>query len=101
LATPRSLCRLVDAGGRCPRRPVRDRSRHFPIRAEFQDASYLERYNLLGKKLVQEQLYTTTAVLASPKTALQTGEFCDVSDMTSLKTFVTNFAGHIAAEAAR
>ncbi len=83
------------------RSPIRDRSLHFPVRAEFQGASYIERYNLLCKKLVQEQLYTTTAVLASPQTAIKTGKFSDVSDMTSLKTFVTSFAGHIASEAAR
>lgn len=83
------------------RRPIRDRSQHFPVRAEFQGASYIERYNLLCKKLVQEQLYTTTTVLASPQTAIKTGKFSDVSDMTSLKTFVTSFAGHIASEAAR
>lgn len=83
------------------RRPIRDRSDHFPVRPEFQGASYLERYNVLCKKLVQEQLYTTTAVLASPQTAVKTGKFSDVSDMTSLKAFVTSFAGHIASEAAR
>jgi len=71
------------------------------VREEFQGASYIERYNLLCKKLVQEQLYTTTAVLASPQSAVKTGNFSDVSEMTSLKTFVTSFAGHIAAEAAR
>lgn len=83
------------------RTPIRDRSPHFPVREEFQGASYIERYNLLCKKLVQEQLYTTTAVLTSPQSAVKTGEFSDVSEMTSLKTFVTSFAGHIAAEAAR
>jgi hypothetical protein len=49
----------------------------------------------------RKQLYTTTAVLASPQSAIKTGKFCDVSEMTSLKNFVTSFAGHIAAEAAR
>jgi type II restriction enzyme len=93
------LMLVEDAPG--SRRPIRDRSQHFAVRAEFQGASYIERYNLLCKKLVQEQLYTTTAVLASPQTAIKTGKFTDVSDMTSLKTFVTSFAGHIAAEAAR
>lgn len=93
------LMLVEDAPG--SRRPIRDRSQHFPVRSEFQGASYIERYNLLCKKLVQEQLYTTTAVLASPQTAIKTGKFADVSDMTSLKTFVTTFAGHIAAEAAR
>lgn len=93
------LMLVEDAPG--SRRPVRDRSQHFPVRTEFQGASYIERYNLLCKKLVQEQLYTTTAVMASPQTAIKTGKFSDISDMTSLKTFVTSFAGHIASEAAR
>lgn len=93
------LMLVEDAPG--SRSPVRDRSEHFPVRPEFQGASYIERYNLLCKKLVQEQLYTTATVLASPHTAIKTGKFSDVSDMTSLKTFVTSFAGHIAAEAAR
>ncbi|MBP6506730.1 MAG: hypothetical protein KA257_04125 [Opitutaceae bacterium] len=83
------------------RRPIRDRSKHFPVRAEFQGASYIERYNVLCKKLIQEQLYTATAVLASPQTAIKSGRFSDVSEMTNLKNFVTSFAGHIAAEAAR
>lgn len=83
------------------RRPVKDRSVHFPVRPEFQGASYIERYNLLCKKLVQEQLYTTTAVMASPSTAAVDGAFVDVSEMTSLKSFVSAFAGHVASEAAR
>ena len=59
------LMLVEDAPG--SRSPVMDRSLHFPVRPEFQGASYLERYNLLCKKLVQEQLYTTAAVIASPR----------------------------------
>jgi hypothetical protein len=93
------LMLVEDAAG--SRRPIRDLSQHFPVRVEFQGASYIERYNVLCKKLVQEQLYTATAVLASPQAAIRTGKFSDVSEMTSLKTFVASFAGHIASEAAR
>lgn len=83
------------------RRPVNDRSPHFPIFPEFQGASYLKRYDLLCQRLIQEQLYSMAAIIASPRTAAQTGAYEALSDMTSLKTFVTTFAGHIAAEAAR
>lgn len=83
------------------RSPVRDKSAHFPVFPEFQGASYLKRYDLLCQKLVQEQLYTTASVVASPRTASVTGDYAIMSEMTSLKTFVTSFAGHIAAEAAR
>jgi hypothetical protein len=34
-------------------------------------------------------------------TAVTTGEFVDLSELTGLKTFIASFAGHIAAEAAR
>jgi type II restriction enzyme len=83
------------------RAPVRDRSPHFPVFPEFAGASYLKRYDILCQRLVQEQLYTTAAVITSPKSAAQTGTMSSLSDMASLKTFVTSLAGHVAAEAAR
>jgi len=83
------------------RSPVRDSSPHFPVFPEFQGASYLMRYDILCQRLVQEQLYTTASIIASPRSAVDTGDYSDLSDMTSLKTFVTSLAGHIAAESAR
>jgi len=80
------------------RSPVRDRSPHFPVFPEFQGASYLKRYDLLCERLVKENLYTAAALLASPRSASTTGEFTRLSDLTSLKTFVTTLAGHIAAK---
>lgn len=83
------------------RSPVRDSSPHFPVLEEFKGASYLKRYDLLCQRLVQEQLYTTAAVIAAERRAVDTGDFTNLSDMTSLKAFITAFAGHIAATAAR
>lgn len=83
------------------RSSVRDNSPHFPVFPEFQGASYLQRYDILCQKLTQEQLYTTASVIATPRSAKDTGDFADLSVMTCLKTFVASFAGHIAAEAAR
>lgn len=83
------------------RSPVKDKSPHFPISAEFQDASYLKRYDVLCQRLMQEQLYSSAAVIASPRGAITTGKFSDLSDMTSLKTFVSSLAGHVAAQASR
>lgn len=81
--------------------PVRDKSPHFPIFEEFKSASYIQRYDLLCQKLIQEQLYSCASVISSPKSAVETGEYHDHSSMTSLKTFISSFAGHIAATAAR
>jgi len=83
------------------RAPVRDVSPHFPVFPEFQNASYSERYNILCRKLVQEQLYTAASIIVSPRSAVDTGEYSELSKMTGLRTFVTEFAGHVAAEAAR
>lgn len=83
------------------RSKVRDQSPNFPIFPEFKDSSYLERYNVLCKKLAQEGLYSSAAVIASSKSAAKTGEYQDMSELTSLKNFVTSFAAHIAVEAAK
>jgi Restriction endonuclease XhoI len=60
---------------------------------DFQGASYLERYNILCRKLTHERLYTTATIMASPRTAASTGEYLELSELTGLKTFITNFAG--------
>lgn len=80
---------------------VREKSPHFPVFEEFQGASYLKRYDLLCQKLVQEQLYTSASLIAAPKESIETGEYTSFSNMTSLKTFISTLAGHVAATAAR
>ncbi len=83
------------------RSPVRVSSPHFPVFEEFKGASHLERYDLLCQRLVQEQLYTAATVITAERSAVDSGEYSQLSSMTGLKSFVTAFAGHIAAEAAR
>lgn len=82
------------------RSAVRDASPHFPVFPEFQGASYLKRYDILCQKLVQEQLYTTAALLTSPRASAASGEYSEMSEMTGLKAFVSALAGHVAAAAA-
>lgn len=93
------LMMVEDASGSCS--PIRDSSPHFPVFEAFKGASYLKRYDLLCQRLVQEQLYTTAAVIAAERSAINTGDFTNLSDMTSLKTFITSLAGHVASTAAR
>ena len=83
------------------RKPVAARSPHFPVFVEFKNASYLQRYDLLCRRMIQEQLYTTTAVVAAQRSAVNTGNFTELSSMTSLKSFVSSLAGHVAGQAAR
>ena len=93
------LMLLEDAAG--SRKPVRDISPHFPIFPEFRNASYAVRYNILCRKLVQEKLYTSACLLLSPRSAVEDGEYFEMSELTGLKVFLTSLAGHVAAEAAR
>ena len=90
---------VEDAPG--SRAPVKDRSPHFPVMPEFVGASYLKRYDILCQKLVREQLYSSASVIATSRSAAITGAFSEQSEMTSLRSFVASFAGHIAAEASR
>lgn len=83
------------------RSPVKDKSTHFPIFTEFQGASYLQRYDILCQRLVLEQLYTSASVIATPRGAMKTGAYAELSEMTGIKAFVRSFSAHIAAEAAR
>ena len=83
------------------RRAIRNDEPHFKVFPEFAGASYLKRYDLFCQRLVKEQLYSATALLASPRSAAASGEYSHLSELSSLDTFVTEFAGHIAAEAAR
>ena len=81
--------------------PVTDKEPHFPVDPAFKRASYAQRYDILCKRLVQEGLYSSATFLASPRDAASGGRYRHLSELTSLKTFVTEFAGHIAAVAAR
>jgi len=81
---------------------AKDKSSHFPVSDDFRNASYLKLYDvLLCQRLVQEQLYSAAAVIASPREAISKGNYADLSDITSLKAFVSLLAGHVAAQASR
>lgn len=83
------------------RRPVNDRSPHFPVFKEFIGASYLKRYDILCQRMIREQMYSAAGLMVSPRSAVQTGEYSEMSELTGLKNFVTSLAAHAAMEAAR
>ena len=82
------------------RAPVRCDRPHFPVFPEFQDASYADRYHLLCKKLVQESLYTSASLVLSSRDSAKNGNYVEYDELTGLKSFISTFAGHVAAEAA-
>ena len=78
-----------------PARPIKPS--YFDVFPEFKTASYAERYRLLCEKLVLESLYTSAALVLSPRTAVATGEFTELSEATGLGTFISELRGKLIA----
>lgn len=90
---------VEDAPG--SRAKVRESSPHFSVFPEFAGSSYLQRYDILCQRLATERLYSSAAVIATPRSAVTDGAYSELSSMTGMRSFVASLAGHIAAEAAR
>lgn len=60
---------------------------HFEVRAEFRDASYARRYELLCSKLLRERLYDSAAFLMSARAAARTGAYREPSTELAFKVF--------------
>lgn len=71
--------------------PVKNYENHFPVRAEFQGASYIERYKILCQKLIKERHYTSAALLWTNEAI----EFGDVDESISLNSFLHSLYGYL------
>lgn len=82
----------------CPRStaPVKFTSPHFAAMPEFQDTSYAARYEILCRKLVQEQLYDAAALVLTDRESARTGAFRTAGELTSPHRFAATLAGKIA-----
>jgi len=79
------------------RAPVNNQSPNFSVFPEFNGTSYIDRYNLLCKKLMKEKLYTAASLIISPKEANKNGSFKSMDRMTGIDSFVCSLASNIAA----
>lgn len=84
-------CILVeDAAG--SRSPVRMSAPHYQPLPEFVGASYLDRYEILSRRLEAENFYSSTAVIVSPQEeGTDWGAYADMSEQTSFERFVRRF----------
>ena len=82
-------------------RPVSFSSPHFAAFPEFEETSYAARYDILCRKLVQEELYDAAALVLTDQAAAKTGKYRSLDELTSPRRFAATLAGRIAAEAAR
>jgi len=85
---------------RKPTTPVRFASPHFSTFPEFENTSYVARYEILCRKLVQEQLYDAAALVLTDSSALTSGEFRTAGELTSPRRFAATLAGRAASVAA-
>jgi len=82
-------------------RPVSSTSPHFDVLPEFAKAGYAQRFNLLCRKMVGEEMYSEAALLLSePEAGLKTGQSRSLDDATSFKRFISGLAAHVARIAA-
>jgi hypothetical protein len=80
------------------RSQVRAQSPHFPTDPAFQKASYQQRMKILCERLMEQQLYSSAALLSAAKGS--TGESTHLSVPTSFRALLTKLAGHLAGERA-
>lgn len=78
-------------------RPVRIDSPHFPELPEFHGTSYAQRYEILCRKLVHEQLYDAACLVLTKQESGLRGDCRHLSELTSVRRFAAELAGKIAA----
>lgn len=71
------------------------REPHFPVFPEFHDSSYADRYELLCRRLVREELYDATAFLLSTREDGLEGEYREPSRELGFRNFAGSMLGHI------
>lgn len=64
---------------------------HFPVRPEFKNATYLDRYRILCQRLVLEHKYNAVALIATQ----DSGHYDNLDNTISIETFVNSFRGHL------
>lgn len=64
---------------------------HFPVRPEFKNSTYLDRYKILCQRLLLEHKYNAVALLAtSGKDSYE-----NLAENISIKTFLSSFKGYL------
>lgn len=57
--------------------------------------SYMDRFDILCRRLMQKNLYTAASVVKSPRSAITDGEYSSVSRDTGIKAFLASLASHV------
>jgi hypothetical protein len=102
-ASPRPFlgyCVLL-ADGPAAHRMRQASSPHFDVLPEFTQASYAQRFAILCRKLVEEDLYGEACLMLTPPVeGLKSGAYSHLDDATSFRRFAAGLAAHVAKIAA-
>lgn len=77
------------------RAPVAVDEPHFPVFPEFKGASYMQRYELLLRRLVRERLYDSAALLVATEKQGKMGQFKEPAQDLQARQFFASLGGHI------
>jgi hypothetical protein len=78
--------------------PVKTEAEHFQVFPEFKSSSYAKRYQILCEKLISEGLYSSAALILSPKvTGSKSGVFTSPTVELSPKSLFSDFASRLLA----
>ncbi len=71
--------------------PIKNYENHYPVRSEFENASYIDRYRILCDKLMTERLYTSSCLLWTSDSTT----YGNVSEDLSIEQFINSLQGYI------
>jgi hypothetical protein len=71
--------------------PVKIQNPHFEVRPEFDETSYIDRYILFCRKLMQERHYSATSLIWTTSSC----EYGSVDDEISIDSFLLSFMGFL------
>lgn len=71
---------------------VKNAKGEFPV---IDGVSYMDRFDILCRRLMQKNLYTAASVIKSPRAAIESGEYSAVTRETSVKAFLASLASHV------
>ncbi len=71
--------------------PVKNNESHFEVRPEFKQASYLDRYTILGRKLITERHYSAVSLLWTS----DAHHFGDAADDLSIERYINSFVAYL------
>ena len=88
---PTNLLHGLDGKLSFAERPVRNNNPYFPVRPEFEGASYLDRYRILCQKLILERHYSCASALWTS----DANTFGDLASDISISRFLKSLSNHL------